>query len=186
MPVDLYIAVRVAADGPVPGPHSMLALGMATAGTFDGTTFTRHDPTTFHCELQPISAEFIPETLAATGLDRASLARTGTAPVVAMRQNAAWLTEQAARHDARPVLVGRTLGHDWMFISWYHARFGGGSPLGEAAHLDLTTLYALRAGRPLHAVTGPEMAERLLGHRRLPGHVLDDALEQAALLAALL
>ncbi|WP_305782507.1 exonuclease [Symbioplanes lichenis] len=186
MAVDLYIAVRVAADGPVPGPYSMLALGMATAGTFDGTTFTRHEPTTFHCELQPISAGFVPETLAATGLDRAGLARTGTAPAVAMRQNAAWLAEQAGRHDARPVLAGRTLGHDWMFTSWYHARFGTGSPLGTAAHLDLTTLYALRAGRPLHAVTGAEMTERLLGHRAPASHVLDDALEQAALLSALL
>jgi hypothetical protein len=186
VPVDLYVTARVAADGPAPGPFSMLALGMATAGTFDGTTFTRHEPATFHCELQPISAEFVPATLAATGLDRASLARTGTAPVVAMRQNAAWIAAQAARHDARPVLVGRTLGHDWMFTSWYHARFTGGSPFGEAAHLDLTTLFALRAGRPLHAVTGDEMAERLLGHRLLTSHVLDDALDQAALLSALL
>ena len=36
---DVYISADVEADGPIPGPYSMLAFGLAVAATFDGATF---------------------------------------------------------------------------------------------------------------------------------------------------
>ncbi len=181
MPVDLYVSTDIEADGPIPGPYSMLSLGMATAATFDGTTFTRLAPSTFYRELRPISPDFVPQALAVSGLDRASLARTGAAPAVAMAENVAWLAEVAERHAARPVFVGYPLGFDWMFTYWYQVRFTGGSPFGHSAHLDIKTLFAQKAGRPIRGVSKRSMPEHLLGDRRHSHHALDDALEQADL-----
>ncbi|GGQ55997.1 3'-5' exonuclease family protein [Couchioplanes azureus] len=181
MPTDLYISTDIEADGPIPGPYSMLSLGMAAAATYDGTTFRRLETETFYRELQPISPEFVPEALAVSGLDRAALARTGAAPAVAMAENVAWLAELAGRYRARPVFVGYPLGFDWMFTYWYQVRFTGGSPFGHSGHLDMKTLFAHKARRPVRAVGKRSMPAELLGGRRHTHHALDDAIEQAEL-----
>ena len=36
---DVYLCTDAEADGPTPGPCSMLSLGVAVAGTFDGERF---------------------------------------------------------------------------------------------------------------------------------------------------
>ena len=41
---DLYFSVDIEADGPIPGPYSMVSLGACVAGTYDGATFTAHRP----------------------------------------------------------------------------------------------------------------------------------------------
>ena len=33
---DVYISADIEADGPIPGRYSMLAFGLAVAGTYDG------------------------------------------------------------------------------------------------------------------------------------------------------
>jgi hypothetical protein len=68
----LYISVGIEADGPIPGPYSLLSLGAAVAGVQDADGFTAADPEqrTFYRELRPISDEFVPEVLAVSGLDR--------------------------------------------------------------------------------------------------------------------
>src|SRR6266511_1089365 len=64
---ELYVAVDVEADGPIPGPYSMISLGMAVAGRPD---------LTFYTELRPISDDFVPQALAVSGLDRDRLLRS--------------------------------------------------------------------------------------------------------------
>ena len=61
-----YAAVDVEADGPVPGPYSMISLGMAVVG---------QPGLAFYTELRPISGDFVPEALAVSGLDRDRLLR---------------------------------------------------------------------------------------------------------------
>src|SRR5947208_2469107 len=82
---DVYFSVDIEADGPIPGPYSMLSVGVAVAGRFDGT-FSAADPTrdTFYRELRPISEQYVPEALAVSGLDRGEPGRTGADPAVAM------------------------------------------------------------------------------------------------------
>src|SRR2546430_558661 len=63
---EFYVAVDVEADGPIPGPYSMISLGMAVVG---------RDDLRFYTELRPISDEFVPEALAVSGLDRDRLVR---------------------------------------------------------------------------------------------------------------
>ena len=77
----LYTSVGTEADGPVPGPYSMLSLSAAVAGRQDADGFTPADPQerTFYCELRPVSAEFVPQALAVSGLDRERQGEPGCA-----------------------------------------------------------------------------------------------------------
>ncbi|MCY0928766.1 hypothetical protein OTB20_21660 [Streptomyces sp. H27-H1] len=40
----LYISVDVEADGPIPGPYSMISFGAAVAGRQDGASYAAADP----------------------------------------------------------------------------------------------------------------------------------------------
>ncbi|WP_324786892.1 3'-5' exoribonuclease domain-containing protein [Streptomyces sp. H51] len=182
----LYISVDIEADGPIPGPYSMLSLGAAVAGAQDADGFTAADPErqTFYRELRPISDDFVPEALAVSGLDRERLAAEGAEPAVALAEFSDWVREVAV--DAQPVMAGYPASYDWTFLYWYLIRFTGRSPFGHSGCLDMKTLYAARAGLPLRAVAKGTMERELLSRRRHTHHALDDAIEQAELLANLL
>ncbi|MER5195178.1 3'-5' exoribonuclease domain-containing protein [Streptomyces sp. NPDC002755] len=182
----LYISVDVEADGPIPGPYSLLSLGAAVAGRQDADGFTAADPTrqTFYRELRPISDEFVPEALAVSGLDRGRLAKEGLEPALALAQFTRWVREVSA--DAQPVMCGYPASYDWTFLYWYLIRFTGESPFGHSGCLDMKTLYATKAGLPLRAVAKRTMPAHLLSRRPHTHHALDDAVEQAELLANLM
>ncbi|MGW5427158.1 3'-5' exoribonuclease domain-containing protein [Streptomyces sp. NPDC004059] len=180
------ISVDIEADGPIPGPYSMLSIGAAVAGTQDADGFTPADPEerTFYRELRPISAEFVPEALAVSGLDRDRLTAHGAEPAVALAEFSAWVGEVSA--SAQPVMCGYPASYDWTFLYWYLIRFTGESPFGHSGCLDMKTLYATKAGLPLRAVAKGTMPRELLSRRRHTHHALDDAIEQAELLANLM
>ncbi|MDX3132039.1 exonuclease domain-containing protein [Streptomyces europaeiscabiei] len=182
----LYISVDVEADGPIPGPYSMLSFGAAVAGRQDADGFTAADPLarTFYRELRPISTDFVPEALAVSGLDRERLATEGTEPGAALRQFASWVREVST--GAQPVMCGYPASYDWTFLYWYLIRFTGESPFGHSGCLDMKTLYATKAGVPLRSVAKGAMPRHLLSRRRHTHHALDDAIEQADLLANLM
>ncbi|MFF8942736.1 3'-5' exoribonuclease domain-containing protein [Streptomyces sp. NPDC014864] len=182
----LCISVDIEADGPIPGPYSMLSLGAAVAGTQDADGFTAADPTrhTFYRELRPISTEFVPEALAVSGLDRERLGREGAEPAAALTEFTDWVREVSA--GAQPVMCGYPAAFDWMFLYWYLIRFTGTSPFGHSGCLDMKTLYAVKAGLPLRAVAKGTMPRGLLSRRRHTHHALDDAVEQAELFANLM
>jgi hypothetical protein len=184
--VDLYISGDVEADGPVPGTYSMLSIGLAVAGSYDGGEFRRHDPATetFYAELKPISDEFVPEALAKSGLDRDLLRATGQPPRDAMEDAAAWVRTVAG--DRRPVFAGYPVVFDWMFVYWYFVRFTeAGSPFGHSSALDIKTMYATKARVPVTRATKRHMPAGLLSQRPHTHHALEDAIEQADLLANL-
>lgn len=182
----LYISVDIEADGPIPGPYSMLSLGAAVAGVQDADGFTPADPEhrTFYRELRPISEEFVPQALAVSGLDRERLRTKGAEPAVALAEFSRWVRKVSA--DAQPVMCGYPASYDWTFLYWYLIRFTGESPFGHSGSLDMKTLYATKAGLPLRAVSKRAMPRELLSKRRHTHHALDDAIEQAELLANLM
>lgn len=108
-----YISVAIEADGPIPGPYSMISIGAAVAGTQDADTFTAANPEqdTFYRELRPISDDFDPEALAISGLDRNLLLREGTEPAAAMREFTTWVREVSA--GAQPVMCGYRSCRGW-------------------------------------------------------------------------
>ncbi|WP_369274257.1 3'-5' exoribonuclease [Streptomyces sp. R11] len=182
----LYISVDIEADGPIPGPYSMLSLGAAVAGVQDADGFTAADPErdTFYRELRPVSEEFVPEALAVSGLDRERLRKEGLDPGLALAQFTRWVREVSG--DAQPVMCGYPASYDWTFLYWYLIRFTGASPFGHSGCLDMKTLYATKAGLPLRAVAKGTMPRELLSRRRHTHHALDDAVEQAELFANLM
>lgn len=182
----LYVSVDVEADGPIPGPYSMLSLGAAVAGVQDADGFTPADPEerTFYRELRPISEDFVPEALAVSGLDRERLKTEGAEPAVALAEFADWVRQVSV--GAQPVMCGYPASYDWTFLYWYLIRFTGASPFGHSGCLDMKTLYATKAALPLRAVAKGTMPRHLLSRRRHTHHALDDAVEQAELLANLM
>jgi hypothetical protein len=186
MRADCYISVDVEADGPIPGPYSMISFGAAVAGTRTQDGFTTADPAaaTFYRELRPISDEYVPEALAVSGLDRSALVRDGADPATAMADFSAWA--MAAAGLARPVVVAYPACYDWMFLYWYLIRFTGASPFGHSGCLDLKTLYATKADVPLGGAVKGRMPRHLLSRRPHTHHALDDAIEQADLCANLM
>ncbi|MEV8549204.1 exonuclease [Streptomyces glaucescens] len=184
----LYISVDIEADGPIPGPYSLLSLGAAVAGVQDQDGFTPADPErrTFYRELRPIGDDFVPEALAVSGLDRDRLRREGLDPALALAQFSRWVREVSADAGAQPVMCGYPASYDWTFLYWYLIRFTGDSPFGHSGSLDMKTLYATKAGVPLRAVAKRGMPPALLPRRRHTHHALDDAVEQAELFANLM
>ncbi|MEU3449291.1 3'-5' exoribonuclease [Streptomyces thermolilacinus] len=177
----VYVSVDVEADGPIPGPYSMLSFGAAVAGRQDADGYVAAAPeaVTFYRELRPISGEFVPEALAVSGLDRERLLVEGARPEVALREFTAWVREVS--RGGQPVMCGYPAAFDWTFLYWYLMRFTGESPFGHSGCLDMKTLYATKARLPLRAVAKRTMPAGLLSRRPHTHHALDDAIEQAEL-----
>lgn len=189
MKPSLYISVDIEADGPIPGPYSMISFGAAVAGRQDAEGYAPADPEaqTFYRELRPISEEFVSEALAVSGLDRDRLVAEGSEPAVAMAEFSAWVREVSrAGGGAQPVMCGYPAAYDWTFLYWYLMRFTGASPFGHSGCLDMKTLYATKARLPLRAVAKGTMPRELLSERRHTHHALDDAIEQAELFSNLM
>jgi len=180
---DCYISVDIEADGPIPGPYSMLSFGFVVAGAYDGTTFAPADldaPVTFYRELRPISDDFLPAALEISGLDRDRLTDEGTDPAVAMQDARAWVMEIAG--DRRPVLVAYPLSFDWMYLPWYFTRFtAAGSPFSYSQCLDVKTMIATVFGSTTDRANKRFLPPELQSQRPHTHHAIDDAIEQADL-----
>ena len=148
MRADVYFSLDVEADGPIPGPYSMVSLGAGGRRSLRRGVRSAADPTadTFYRELRPISDDFVPEALAVSGLDRAALLRDGADPAAAMGELSAWVT-RAAGDGGRSSSPTRPC-YDWMFLYWYLLRFTGPSVFGHSGCLDIKTLYAVQRRRP--------------------------------------
>jgi len=182
----LYISVDVEADGPIPGPFSMLSFGAAVCGRFGAGGFTPLDPTrqTFYRELRPISPDFVPDALAVSGLDRDHLSANGADPEQAMADLRAWVAEICG--GDKPIAVGYPVCYDWMFLYWYLIRFGGHSPFGHSGCMDMKTMFSVKSGRSIAFVGKRSMPKHLLPDRPHTHNALDDAIEQGELFANLM
>ncbi len=185
--VDVYFSADVETDGPIPGPYSMLSFALVYAGRFEGTRYERPKEfaPTFYRELRPISEEFLPEAIAVTGLDRERLRREGTAPEAAMTEAAQWIVEVAG--DGKPVLAAYPLGFDGAWLYWYFTKFSkSGCPFGYSLYLDIKTAFAVKAKRPIALAGRSKVPQFLQSTHAHTHHAVDDAIEQAEILANIL
>lgn len=128
---ELYIAVDVEADGPIPGPYSMISLGMSVVGRSELALYT---------ELRPISDEYVEKALAVSGLDRDRLLREAPTAEEAMLSAARWVN--GLRSIGRPVFLAAPAVWDGMFVHWYFMRFTGKSPFGvTGSGIDLRSYW---------------------------------------------
>jgi len=176
-PVDLrsYVSVDVETSGPSPTLHALLAVGACSVV----------DPSqTLYLELKPSSRRVDPEAMAVHSLSLEDLTRTGIDPSEAMRRFEQWVLA-VVPHGAAPVFVSYNAPFDWSFVNDAFHRAIGRNPFGHAP-LDIRALYMGQSGLAWHAIRLNDLLDRHLGGRRLSHNALDDALDQAALLRALL
>jgi DNA polymerase III epsilon subunit-like protein len=174
---ELYVAVDVEADGPIPGPYSMISLGMAVAG---------RPELTFYTELRPISDDFVPAALAVSGLDRDRLLREAPPAEEAMAAAARWV--DGLRKIGRPVFLAAPAVWDGMFVHWYFTRFVGHSPFGATGSgVDLRSYWMGLTGREW-AQTRKGAIKHELGLTGVPHthHAGEDAAELAQVFDAVL
>lgn len=120
--------VDIEADGPIPGPYSMVCFGAVVV-----------EPTlkkTFYGRTRPISDRWVPEALAVSGFSREETLDFED-PEETMAAFAAWLKEVS---DQRPRFIADNNGFDWQFINWYFHQFLGENPFGFSS-TNLGSLY---------------------------------------------
>ena len=177
---ETFISVDIEADGPIPGPHSMLSLG-AVAFADDGTELS-----SFSVNLQTLpGADGHPETMKWWSTQPAAWAAHRVDvqdPNTALPQFAAWARAQ----PGRPVFVGYPVVVDFMFVHCYLHRFTAGSPFSHSA-LDMKTLAMALLGGHFRDATKRHMPRAWFPPTVTHSHVaVDDAREQGQLFIAML
>ncbi|MCI0381306.1 MAG: hypothetical protein L0215_27285 [Gemmataceae bacterium] len=132
---EIYVSTDIEADGPIPGPHSMLSFASA-AFKADKTlvsTFTANLKTLAGSSGDPKTMEWWqskPEAWAACRTNPRE-------PEEVMPEYVRWLKAL----PGRPVFVGYPAAYDFLFVYWYLIRFAAESPFSHSA-LDIKT-YAM-------------------------------------------
>lgn len=176
---EIYVSTDIEADGPIPGPHSMLSFASAAYAA------DKRLLGTFSANLQTLEgASGHPQTMAwwATQAEAWAACRIDPEPPAqAMARYLAWVEAL----PGKPVFVGYPVAFDFLFVHWYLHRFCGRTPFSHSA-LDIKTYAMALLKQPFRQVSKRTMPAEW--HDPLPHtHVaLDDALAQGALLCNLL
>jgi hypothetical protein len=179
MPAEIYVSTDVEADGPIPGPNSMLSFG-SVAYLADKTVIGE-----FTVNLAPLpGASPHPRTMNWWGGFPEALAKARENPedpATAMPRYAKWVRKL----PGRSVFVGQPVGFDFMWVYWYLMKYCGESPFGHSA-LDVKT-YAMavlkRDYRDCVKNALPKEWLEPLPHTHV---ALDDAREQGAIFCNML
>jgi hypothetical protein len=176
---EIYLSTDVEADGPIPGPNSMLSFASA-AFAADKTLLG-----TFSANLEllpgavddPKTMEWWAGQPQAWAACRADLRR----PEEALPAYVQWVEAL----PGKPVFVGYPVAYDFMFVYWYMLRFAGRSPFSHSA-LDIKTLAMALLKSEYRQATKRNMPGRWFD--KLPHtHVaLDDATGQGHLFCNML
>lgn len=179
MPEEIYVSTDIEADGPIPGPHSMLSLA-SVALRADKTVV---DEFTVNLTALPDARphprtmlwwEGFPEALAKAQEDPQD-------PAQAMARYADWLRAL----PGRIVMVAAPAAWDFMWVYWYLQRFVGDVPFGHSA-LD-TKSYAMAVlKRPYRDCVKSALPKEWLDPLPYTHVALDDAREQGAMFCNML
>ena len=171
---EIYVSTDIEADGPIPGPNSMLSFGSAAF---------REDKTlvsTFSANLELLpGASGDPKTMAwwATQPEAWAVARRDCRdPAIVMPEYVAWLKGL----PGKPVFVGYPASYDFMFVYWYLIRFAGESPFSHSA-LDIKTLAMAALGTEYREAVKRNMPREWFEERPHNHQALDDAIGQGVL-----
>ena len=176
---EIYVSTDVEADGPIPGPHSMLSFASAAytadkrlIGTFSANLATLEGATP-----HPVQAawwETQPEAWAACRKDLRDPAQALVAYV-----------EWVEALPGKPVFVAMPAGFDFTFMFWYMMRFAGRCPYSWSA-LDIKTLAFAMTGLPYRKCIKPRFPKHWFDDHTHTHVALDDAIEQGALFCNML
>ena len=179
MSAEIYVSTDIEADGPIPGPHSMLSFASA-AYTEDKqliATFSANLETLPGAAAHPVQAAWWKTQEAAWAACRTDLRQ----PEEAMLAYVAWVEAL----PGKPVFVGMPAGFDFTFMFWYMMRFTGRCPFSWSA-LDIKTLAFAMTGLPYRKCIKPRMPKHWFDDHPHTHVALDDAIEQGALFCNML
>jgi len=172
--IEIYVSTDIEADGPIPGPHSMLSFGSAAylpdktvVGTFSANLETLPDAAP-DARTTAWWKSF-PEAWAACRLNPRP-------PREVMAEYLAWLEAL----PGRPVFLGWPAAWDFMWIYWYLVRFSGERPFRESA-LDIRSYAMAMRKTTFHMTSRTYLPKRWFDERAHTHVALEDALEQGAL-----
>ncbi len=171
---EIYVSTDIEADGPIPGPNSMLGFGSAAF---------REDKTivsTFSANLELLpGATGDPKTMQWWASQPQAWAATRhdcRDPSVVMPEYVRWLKSL----PGKPVFVGFPAAYDFMFVYWYLIRFAGESPFSHSA-LDIKTLVMAALGTEYRESVKRNMPRKWFGDPPHNHVALDDAIGQGIL-----
>ena len=179
MKPEIYVSTDIEADGPIPGPHSMLSFGSA-AYLADKTLLATFS---VNLELLPEATPH-PKTMEFWQNNRQAWAASRTdckQPAEAMASYVQWLKAL----PGKPVFVGYPASFDFMFVYWYLIRFTGESPFSHSA-LDIKTLAMALLKSEYREASKRNMPKRWFDDLPHSHVALDDAIEQGALFCNML
>lgn len=171
---EIYVSTDVEADGPIPGPHSMLSFASAAyradkvlLGTFAANLETLpgamgHPETMQWWHSQPEAWAACRENL--------------QPPRNAMQDYLQWLKAL----PGQPVFVAYPVAFDFMFVCWYLHAFTGENPFSHSA-LDIKTYAMAMLKMPYRQSTKKNMPKRWFDELPHTHRALDDAIEQGAM-----
>ena len=180
---EIYVSTDIEADGPIPGPNSMLSFGSAAFIIGDGAHFSVHSTFSRNLEVLP-EATPDPDTMKWWGTQPQAweACRKDTVdPTMAMKDYVAWLKSL----PGKPVFVGYPAGFDFLFVYWYLIRFAGESPFSFSA-VDIKT-YAMAVLRQEYRATSKKTMPSHWFSEHPHTHVaVDDAIEQGEMFCRML
>ena len=177
--MEIYISTDVEADGPIPGPHSMLSF--ASAAYLPDKTLID----TFSANLQTLpTATGHPKTMQWWKKHPeawAACRKNPQDPAIVMPKYVDWLKAL----PGKPVFVGYPATYDFMFVYWYLMRFAGESPFAYRG-LDIRS-YAMAVLKTEFLRSGKEnMPKRWFDDLPHTHNAVDDAIAQGALFCNML
>lgn len=177
---EIYISTDIEADGPIPGPYSMLSFASAaySANKTLLSTYSANLETLPDAGTHPKTMEWwqqFPDAWAACR-------REPRAPEAVMREYLAWLQSLSGQL----VFVGWPATWDFMWIYWYLVRFTGERPFREVA-LDVRSYAMGMRKSEFRRTSRTYLPKRWFDEGLRHTHVaLDDAIEQGALFCNML
>ena len=171
---EVFVSTDVEADGPIPGPCSMLSFASAAydeGGALIGT-FSRNLVELPGAVPDKRTMDWWKKQPAAWAACREG----AVPPVEAMTAYVAWLEAL----PGKPVFVAYPAGFDFMFVHWYLIRFVGRDPFSHSA-LDVKSYACALLKLPFRETTKRNMPQRWFGPKRTAHVALEDALAQGEL-----
>lgn len=176
---EIYVSTDVEADGPIPGPHSMLSFASAAFSSKKEliATFSANLELLPGASGHPKTMEWWQTQPEAWDACRSDLQD----PALAMQAYLEWL-------DALPgkvVFTGYPVAFDFLFVYWYLIKFCGRSPFSHSA-LDIKTYAMAMLKKDYRACTKRTMPNRWFDELPHTHVALDDAIGQGALFCNML
>lgn len=168
---EIYVSIDIEADGPIPGPHSMLSLGAVAFDHKGQEIGSWYENFALLPQAQPH-----PETLLFWQKHREMYEATRVNPqdpTVAISSFVDWVKSL----PGQPVAVAAPAGFDFTFVYWYLIKFAGHSPFSFSC-IDMKSVAMTLLGKPYRQSVKRNWSKHWFSNLPHTHHALDDAREQ--------